>query len=273
MSNSHDYEAIRKQLAEFLPKVGTEVLALRTQAETSPDFVRRKEGGDLVTEADFVSEKRIREWITERFPNDAIHGEEMADTGSGEHVWVVDPIDGTDPFVRFKKWFGIAVGLVVENKSKVGAIHFPAEKKTLSAAAGSGAFCNAHPLVIQPGNKRLERALVIAEFGGPWDLDEPKFAMTGRRLNRLFPHVRREECKVRCFTFGFLQLIQGEAGAIFHCGATPYDIAAACCIAEECGMIATGFEGEPLDFQKKVIPIVITKNRELHWGIIEYLSS
>ena len=51
---------------------------------------------DPVTEADRAAETIIRRRIKEAFPSHGILGEEFDDERlDAEHVWVIDPIDGT----------------------------------------------------------------------------------------------------------------------------------------------------------------------------------
>jgi myo-inositol-1(or 4)-monophosphatase len=55
---------------------------------------------DMATEADLNTELLIRDALKLRFPEDAFLGEETGRTkfASSQGIWVVDPIDGTQPF-------------------------------------------------------------------------------------------------------------------------------------------------------------------------------
>lgn len=54
---------------------------------------------DPVTEADRRAESAIRLLIQTTFPAHRIIGEEIGTTGDGLVSWVLDPIDGTRPFL------------------------------------------------------------------------------------------------------------------------------------------------------------------------------
>ena len=54
---------------------------------------------DPVTEADREAEIAIRVAIKAEYPDHAILGEELGQTGSGPYRWVLDPVDGTRPFI------------------------------------------------------------------------------------------------------------------------------------------------------------------------------
>ncbi len=63
--------------------------------------VERKGDGTPVTAADKAAERFLREEIARRFPDDAVVGEEEADTaGASGRTWVIDPIDGTKAFTH-----------------------------------------------------------------------------------------------------------------------------------------------------------------------------
>ena len=57
---------------------------------------------DVVTAMDREVERVIRSAIARRFPGDAIIGEEEGGAGSNrsEHLWLIDPIDGTANYAR-----------------------------------------------------------------------------------------------------------------------------------------------------------------------------
>ena len=62
--------------------------------------VKNKGPQDLASEADLNTELLIRERLAKAFPQDAFLGEETQPTAysEGQGIWVVDPIDGTQPF-------------------------------------------------------------------------------------------------------------------------------------------------------------------------------
>ncbi len=63
-----------------------------------------------------------------------------------EHVWVVDPIDGTRAFLRHKPHFTIAVALLRRGYPVLAAIFNPATGEMFEAVAGHGAHLNATPI-------------------------------------------------------------------------------------------------------------------------------
>ena len=61
---------------------------------------------DLVSAADVAVEQLIVKRIRERFPGHGIFGEESGVSNSGsEFCWIIDPIDGTQSFVKHHPFF------------------------------------------------------------------------------------------------------------------------------------------------------------------------
>lgn len=69
--------------------------------EISSLTVKSKGSHDLVSEADLNTELLIKECFVRHFPEDAFFGEETGASAleSARGIWVVDPIDGTQPFL------------------------------------------------------------------------------------------------------------------------------------------------------------------------------
>ena len=94
-----------------------------------------------VTRADKEAEELLREHIAMEFPDDGIVGEEFGvQDGSSEYTWYLDPIDGTQSFIRGIPLFGTMVGLEAGGEAVAGVIVFPALKEMVFAGKGLGAW-------------------------------------------------------------------------------------------------------------------------------------
>lgn len=103
--------------------------------------VESKGPQDLVSVADRMVEELIRARLTALFPDDAVIGEETGGLAAAR-VWVVDPIDGTQNFLRGLPWFGVVLALVVDGRTKLGIIYDPNTDELYTAQRGGGAFLN-----------------------------------------------------------------------------------------------------------------------------------
>jgi histidinol-phosphatase len=107
--------------------------ALDLRVETKPDLTP-------VSDADRAAEELIRSQLSRARPRDAVHGEELADTGHGPRRWVVDPIDGTKNYVRGVPVWATLIALLDGDEVVVGLVSAPALGRRWWAAKGSGAW-------------------------------------------------------------------------------------------------------------------------------------
>jgi histidinol phosphatase-like enzyme (inositol monophosphatase family) len=122
--------------------------------------VERKADESPVTVADRGAERILRDLIASRYPHHAVLGEEYGqDDRRSSHRWVVDPIDGTQSFIRGVPLYGVLVALEIEGVPKVGVCHFPALAETFAAAEGLGCHVNGRRASVSPVT-RLEAATV-----------------------------------------------------------------------------------------------------------------
>lgn len=103
------------------------------RVETKPDLTP-------VTDADRTAEEIVRGQLSRARSRDAVHGEEMGDTGHGPRRWVIDPIDGTKNFVRGVPVWATLIALIDGDEVVLGVVSAPALGKRWWAAQGSGAW-------------------------------------------------------------------------------------------------------------------------------------
>ncbi len=141
---------IRRQAAaeELAKAAGEQALAffLRRESLTTE---RKSSSQDLVSEADRTVEAWLRQEIGRQFPEDGIVGEEEASVeGRSGYDWVIDPIDGTMPFLVGQPNWVVSIGLARNRQPVVGAIYAPILRELYSAREGGGARLNGRALSI-----------------------------------------------------------------------------------------------------------------------------
>tara|TARA_R110001606_G_scaffold143302_1_gene282603 strand:- start:71 stop:892 length:822 start_codon:yes stop_codon:yes gene_type:complete len=102
---------------------------------------------DLVSEADRDVETLIRDALTADFPDDAQLGEEhgLSDGTSGL-TWVIDPIDGTAPYLNGLPGWCVSIGACDDQGPVIGVIFAPVLDEMFVAARGQGAVLNGQPI-------------------------------------------------------------------------------------------------------------------------------
>lgn len=100
-----------------------------------------KADNTFVTEADRAIETLLRERLSTLTPTWSFLGEEQGLTGDpNAPAWVIDPIDGTNNFVRDLPIWTISLGAISEGKAICGVVAAPVLGDIMWAAEGQGAW-------------------------------------------------------------------------------------------------------------------------------------
>ena len=114
-----------------------------------------------VTEVDRATEGVIRRRIADRFPDDEVLGEEEGlDEGSGDRVWIVDPVDGTKLYAEGVPLWTTLIALQVKGTVVLGVADAPALGRRYHATLGGGAWCGERRLSVS-GVREIEAAFVV----------------------------------------------------------------------------------------------------------------
>lgn len=219
---------------------------------------------DPVTEADRAAETVIRRRILEMFPTHGILGEEFDDERlDAEHVWVIDPIDGTRAFLCGLPVWGTLIGLMRHNRPVLGVMHQP---YTGEMFLGDGATARVN-------GPRGPRELRVR---GCETLADATLMTTDPRL---FKGAEREaydaiENAVRLTRYGtdcyaYAMLAAGQVDLVIEAGLQPYDIVALIPIIEGAGGVVTTWDGKPA---KDGGRIVAAGSAALHAAALEHLG-
>ncbi|UJW77197.1 inositol monophosphatase family protein [Rhizobium sp. SL42] len=104
---------------------------------------------DVVSIADRNVETLLREQVAKALPDDGFLGEEFGlQAGTSGYTWVVDPIDGTAPFVNGMPTWCVSIAVLYQGLPVIGVIQVPCAEETYAAASGKGATLNGKALVL-----------------------------------------------------------------------------------------------------------------------------
>jgi histidinol-phosphatase len=226
------------------------------------DFdVRLKPDRTPVTDADIAIEKMIREAVRERFPGDAVLGEEEGLEGVGSRRWIVDPIDGTKNFADGIQVWANLIALAVDDEPVVAVVNAPALGERYEATKGNGAWLNGTPIRVSRAD-RVSRAFVVHADVADW-LDGPY----GTPIRELLRDARRD----RGFGdfWGHMLIARGSADVMLEPELATWDYAALQVIVQEAGGRMTTFDAEPLEHGESVL----TTNGVLHDEIVALLRT
>ncbi|PZU83291.1 MAG: histidinol-phosphatase [Shinella sp.] len=230
-------------------------------AETKP-----KEGYsfDPVTEADRAAEKAIRDLIRKKFPEHAILGEEYGAEGDGNVQWVLDPIDGTRPFLCGLPVWGTLIGLSVDGRARIGMMSQPVtgerfwsdgEKSYLQRAGGAS--------ILRTG-KTTDLSKAILHTNAPEQVERHRHVP----FANLVSAVRMTRYGGECYAFAMLAA--GQIDLCVEFNLQPYDIMALIPIIEAAGGVITGLDGQRVEQGGFVLA---SANSVLHEKALEILNA
>jgi myo-inositol-1(or 4)-monophosphatase len=110
--------------------------------------VKSKGPQDMASQADLDTEIFIRDRLKSQFPEDAFLGEETGRTeiGETEGSWVVDPIDGTQPFIGGLGSWCVSIAYLADHILQMGFVYSPARKELFVGGLQQHATLNGTPI-------------------------------------------------------------------------------------------------------------------------------
>jgi myo-inositol-1(or 4)-monophosphatase len=226
---------------EFATDLAKRAGALLVESFERIETIDYKSKRDVVTNADYASERLVIDAIRERYPADALLAEESgAHTGRGRaadapngRTWVIDPLDGTVNYANGIPFYCVSIGLVVDDRPTVGVVLDPARNELYDATAD--------------GPARLDGTQIEASAKDALSDFVVSLAVIGRgglsRERRIARQIRIHR-RMGSAALALAYVAGGRFDAfVQNGGLSPWDVAAAGLIAERSGATVTGLTG------------------------------
>ncbi len=201
--------------------------------------IEKKGEIDLVTDADFASERFLKEEIGKKFPEDGVLGEERGEiNGNNEYLWIIDPLDGTVNFSHAYPFFSISIALQKHGDVVMGLVYDPIRNELFKGIKGEGGFLNGKRIKVS-GIGRLIDSMLATGF--PYDIHESKDDTLELfvRFVKSAQAVRRDGSAALDICY----VAMGRFDGFWERRLKPWDTAAAKLILEESGGIVSDFSG------------------------------
>jgi myo-inositol-1(or 4)-monophosphatase len=232
-----------------------------------PKILDYKGAIDLVTSADWESERRIVEVLQNNFPEHSILAEEetVLIGSQGSHRWIIDPLDGTTNFAHGYPQFCVSVALECAGVVILGLVYDPLRRECFRAVKGGGATLNGDPIRIS-GVSELDKALLATGF--PYDQREHaeyylsffKAFMTRSQGIRRNGSAALDLCYVAC----------GRIDGFWELKLRPWDTAAGALIVEEAGGRLSDLSGNPFSIWGQE---TVASNAAIHEEMVSVAST
>lgn len=200
--------------------------------------VGRKGRQDYVTSVDLKAEQVIIDTLRQAYPKHAFRAEESGESGTGDYVWIIDPLDGTMNYLHGFPQFCISIALEVKGEIDQAVVYDPLRNELFEASRGRGAQLDGRKIRVSRVDK-LEDALIGTGF-------------PVREMARIKPYlaafeaVITEAAGIRRAGAAALDLAYvacGRLDGFWETGLAAWDVAAGQLLVEEAGGIVTDLRG------------------------------
>jgi histidinol-phosphatase len=200
--------------------------------------VETKFDGSPVTIADRTAESAARDWITHRFPDDDVLGEEMGSIERGaSRRWIVDPIDGTKGYARGIPVWATLIALEVDGDLVAGVVSAPALGSRWAGARAMGATRDGDAVTVSG----------VATIGDAHLAYDSVDAFESVGLDAEFLALARRCWRVRGFGDFWAHMLVADGSidiAVEVGGLAVWDIAAVKVVVEQAGGRCTDVRGD-----------------------------
>ena len=214
---------------------------------------------DVVTEYDKKVQDLLVEKLSAAVPGAKFFCEEndVQDDLRAEHVFVIDPIDGTMNFVKSCCHSCISVGYLHKGVVSAAAIYNPYLEEMFSAIRGEGAWLNGRP--IHAAESPLSDN-IFALGSSPY---RPDLADETFRLARLAFDASLDLRRGASAALDLAYVAAGRLGLFFEQTLGFWDYAAGMLLVQEAGGVCTRLDGSPLPLDGSR-PSVLAGGRQAH---------
>ena len=202
--------------------------------------IDRKQHNDFVTEVDKAAEEVIIETLSEAYPNHGFLAEESGELlNNSDHIWIIDPLDGTTNFIHGFPQYAISIALSVNGVLQQAVIYDPNRDELFSASKGAGAYVDRRRLRVASQIK-LENALIGTGFPYRQDHDVDQYLKIFAEMTRQCAGLRRPGAA----SLDLAYVAAGRYDGFFESELKPWDMAAGALIITEAGGLVGNYRGE-----------------------------
>jgi myo-inositol-1(or 4)-monophosphatase len=208
---------------------------------------------DLVTEIDHRSEAFLLGEIQKSFSDHHIFSEESGEIqGNDEHIWYIDPLDGTVNYAHNIPIFCVSIAYALRDDASssvtripslsaslnLGVVYDPMRDEIFTAERGKGAYLNGRRVGVSTTTE-LQQSLLVTGFPyNAWNTPQDNFA-NFVKFGKLSRGVRR----LGSAALDLAYVGAGRFDGFWELALNPWDVAAGGLICEEAGASVSNIEG------------------------------
>ena len=220
----------------------------------------------MVTKADVEAETAIIEIIRKEFPDhEFLAEEEHAADKAAEHLWIIDPLDGTNNFAHGIPHYAVSVAYYLNGDARCGCVINPESGDEFVVEQGRGAWHNGRRASVNQHSSLSDTMLAVGFY---YDRSAMMRA-TLAAIDELFAQQIHGIRRMGTAALDIVQVGLGRFGGYFEYQLSPWDFAAAKLFLEEAGGKITTCTGENLPLEKTS---VLATNTLLHNSMMEIVA-
>jgi myo-inositol-1(or 4)-monophosphatase len=229
---------------------------------------------DLVTEVDKACQDIIATHLVGLFPESTLLGEETVAPGSEaaaeatlaadtRFLWVVDPIDGTQNFIRGVPFCAVSIGLVVAGEPVAGVIYDPLRDEMFYGAKDLAMQVDGVAAGVS-NETSVEDAILASGF------PNGTYRKQNVRQVERFAHSARSVRALGSAALHLAYVACGRIDGFFENDLNAWDLCAGVVLVQAGGGRVTGTAGEPYNL---ALRHVVASNGLIHDEILSDLRS
>jgi myo-inositol-1(or 4)-monophosphatase len=205
--------------------------------------ITEKQHNDYVSDVDKSAEAAIIDVLISAYPGHAVLAEESGASANlhddNEHVWIIDPLDGTTNFLHGFPQYCVSIALQFRGIITQAVVFDPTRNEMFTATKGAGAYLNDKRIRVTKRDKIADTLLGTGfPFRSNAEIDAylPIFKLMSGKCQGL----RRPGAAALDLAY----VATGRLDGFFEKNLKPWDIAAGSLLVSEAGGLIGTFSGE-----------------------------
>jgi myo-inositol-1(or 4)-monophosphatase len=231
----------------------------------SDKIIHHKGAIDIVTQTDLKIEDFLKSKILKNYPDhDLLMEETDNELKKSNHLWIIDPLDGTTNFAHKFPFFAISIAYEENQIMQLAAVYIPFLQELFWAEKDKGAYLNGRKIQVSE-TAEINQSLVATGF--PYD----RWQKGDHYLQEFAAFMKRTQ-GVRRAGAAAIDLCYTACGRLdgfFERKLKPWDTAAGSLIIREAGGKVTNYSG---DLQHYTEDTIIASNGIIHQNMLDILS-
>lgn len=196
---------------------------------------------DFVSDVDRQAEDTIVRVLLGAYPDHGILAEESGrrEGSDPDHVWIIDPLDGTTNFLHELPHFAVSIALKSRGRLTAAVIYDPMRQELFTAHRGGGATLDGKKIRVRAASS-LQGRLIGTGFPFKYPAWRDTYLDMFRAVSARAGDLRRAGSAALDLAY----VACGRLDGYWELGLAPWDLAAGALLVREAGGIVADFSGE-----------------------------